>query len=86
MPKTRNATVLQVVARLPLPLAVLAGEGRGGGCGRSTSAAAVARDLRYSVNTYTIEHALAYFSAAGRVVACHFGPAATATYCLPLTA
>src|SRR5262249_16203744 len=39
----------------------------------------------YRLNTYTIEHALAYFRAAGLVpVQC--GPAATAMYCLPLTA
>ena len=48
--------------------------------------AAFVFDLSGSANTYTIEQALAYFSAAGRVLACHFGPAATATYCLPLTA
>jgi len=42
--------------------------------------------LPQSVNTYTMEHVLAYFSAAGLVPPVQCGPAAMAMYCLPLTA
>jgi len=64
---------------------VLAEDGQGESAVRQYAAIIEEISDIYSVNTYTIEHVLAYFSEAG-LVPVQYGPAAIAMYCLPLTA